>query len=187
MDAMYGFSLDTSVMPFDDGVATGLEVGGTFHVECWTKDGKLRWRDTAKNIVPNVVLNDILNVYYAVGSQTSAFCVGMVDNAGFSAFAAGDTMASHSGWVENTACSNANRPTWSPGAASAQSIVNSSAAVFNMTPPSGATIKGFFLASNNTLGGTSGNLAATAALSSVQPVSNGDTLKVFYTINGSTS
>ena len=166
---------------------SGLGVGGTFFVECYDKDGNLRWRDQAKNIIPNAILNDILNVYFNSGAQTSAFYIGIVDNAGFSAFAAADTMASHAGWTENINYSNGSRPVWTPGAASGQSISNPTPATFNMNPPSTITVKGFFLTSSNTLGGTSGNLDATAALQTPQQANNGDTLKVTYQILGTTS
>lgn len=181
-------SIDThAVMPADELTVSGLGIGGTFFAECFKADGTLRWKDKAKNIIPNVVLNDILNVYFAQSSNTSAFSIGLVDNNGFSAFAATDTMASHTGWSENQQISNGSRPTWSPGAAASQAISNPTAAVFNMTPTSGCTIKGFFLTSNNTLGGTSGNLVATAALTAPQACNNGDTLKCTYAINGTTT
>jgi hypothetical protein len=165
--------------------STGLGLGGTFFAECYGPDGVLKWRDHAKNIIPNTAIDNALNVLYAAGTPTTSRFMGMVDNAGFSAFAAADTMASHAGWTESTACSNATRPAWSPGAAASQSIANGTQVTFNINAT--ATIKGFFLTSSATLGGTSGNLDATAGLTTPQAVASGDTLKVTYAINGSTT
>jgi len=182
------FSVDAGLAPFsEEALASGFQLGGTFHVECYDKDGNLRWKDTAKNILPVINLNDILNVYYNASSATTTWYMGMVDNAGFSAFASTDTMASHSGWSENTNTSLASRPTWVPSAASAGSMSNPTATTFNMNPSPTCTIRGFFLASNNTLGGTSGMLSAEAALGTPQIANNGDTLKVTYAINATTS
>lgn len=181
------FSIDTAFpQSVDDTAAgTGFEVGGYMDVECYDSDGKLKWTDRVHNIIPNAALDNILNVYYAAATQTTTFYMGMVDNAAFSAFAAADTMASHTGWTESTACSNSVRPTWTPGAASGQSIANGTQVTFTINAT--ATIKGFFLTTVNTLGGTTGTLNATAALSSAQAVANGDSLKVTYTIAGSTT
>jgi len=178
-------------------VETGLGVGGCFYVEIYARptlwerllrrDGKLKWKGRAKNILPNNAINDVLNVYFGASGQTTTFYCGLIDNAGYSALGATDTMSSHAGWVENQNISNASRPTWTPGAAASQSIANPSAMVLNMNPSSGCTIRGFFLCSNNTLGGTAGNLTATALLTTPQPCNNGDTIKATYVINGTTT
>ena len=178
-----GFRLDLSGLD-----PTRLGVGGYFVIECRDPAGNLRWEDTAENGVVNTALNDVLNVYLRNTAQTANWYIGLVDNAGFTGFAAADTMASHSGWSENTQYSNANRVQWSPGAASNQGVTNGTTADFNMTPGSGATIRGLFLASDNTKGGTTGNLFSTAAFSGGnQTVNNGDTLKVTYTVSATSS
>ena len=185
----FNFVLDTeSILNPENIPASGLKIGGTFTAECYDRDGKLKWKARAKNIIPNAVLNDILNVYFDASSATTTFYMGMVDNSGFTAFAAGDTMSSHSGWTENTNTSLSTRPTWTPGSASAQSIANGTQVSFPMNPSGTCTIKGFFLTSNSTLGGTTGNLVATAAIGTgPQTCSNGDTLKVTYAVNATTS
>lgn len=165
-----------------------LGVGGSFDIECVDANGETRWRDTAKNGVTNNALNDLLNVYLRNTTQTSAWYIGLVDNASFTAFSASDTAASHSGWIENTNYSNATRVQWSPGAAASQGVTNSTTADFNMTPGSGATIKGLFISSLNTISGTTGTLFSTAAFSGGnQTVNSGDTLKVTYTVSATSS
>lgn len=182
------FQINAGLSPFSmEELASGFSLGGTFYAECYDKDGNLRWKDTAKNILPTINLNDVLNVYFNASSQTTVWYMMMVDNAGFSAFSATDTAASHSGWSENTNTSLASRPAWTPGAASAGSMSNPSATQFNMNPSTTCTLKGFALISNNTLGGTSGMLSAEAALGTPQLCNNGDTLKVTYAINATTS
>ena len=163
-------------------------VGGHFVIECRDSDGNLQWEDTAENGVTNLALNDVLNVYLRNTAATANWYIGLVDNAGFTGFAAGDTMASHTGWAENTNFSNANRVQWSPGAAASQGVTNGTTCDFNMNPVSGATIRGLFLASDNTKGGTTGLLFSTAAFSGGnQTVNSGDTLKVTYTVSATSS
>lgn len=185
---MYGYRIDTSAFEFGwtpEAVSSSLGLGGIFLVECYDSEGNLRWRDTAKNIIPLLALNDVLNVYYAQGAQTGAFYIGMVDNVAFSAFSASDTMTSHPGWQENVATSNGSRPQWIPGTASGATMINPSFATITMN--ASAVIHGFFLSSSNTLNGTAGNLTATAALTQNQSCNSGDVLKVQYQINGTTT
>lgn len=164
-----------------------IGVGGHFVVECYDKDGNLKWQDTAENGVTNTALNDVLNVYIEASSQTTSWYTGLVDNAGFTGFAAGDTAASHSGWSESTAYSNSTRIQWSPGSASSQAITNSSTMDFSINTNS-TVIKGLFIISNSTKGGTSGTLFSTAAFSGgTQSVNSGDTLKVTYTLSAASS
>lgn len=155
---------------------------GVYHVRCVAPDGSIRWEDTAKNLICNTALNDVLNAYIRATTQTTAWYMGLVDNAGYTAFAAADTSASHTGWAENQAYSNGARPQWSPGAASAQSITNSSSINFSMNAT--ATIRGIFISSVPTLGATSGTLFSEAAFSGGnQSVNSGDTLQCTYTLS----
>jgi hypothetical protein len=126
------------------------------------------------------------------GTAITTWYIGLVDNAGWTGYNLTDTISSHSSpntWAENTDYSNANRPTWSPGAPSGNAISNGTTVDFNMNPASGTrTIKGLFLVSNNTVGGTTGTLFSTASFAGgTQTVNNGDTLKVTYTISAANS
>jgi hypothetical protein len=166
---------------------SGFGIGGFFGpVECFSPDGKLRWVDDAKNAIVNGCLDDILNVYFRNGTPAATLYMGIVDNASFTQFQATDTAASHSGWSENTAYSASTRATWSPGASSGQTITNASSVNFSIT--STGNIRGLFVITDNTKGGTSGTLISTAAFTGgVQAVNNGDTLKVTYTISDSST
>lgn len=144
-----------------------LHVGGVFDIECYDKNGNLKWKDKAYNSVVNVGLNGVLNTMFgnAFTSGSSAvvtgWAVGLVNNG--NTFAAGDTHASHAGWTEFTsytdpanADSAVSRPAWgsddggtSPGdypvaASSSQSLTNSSPVLYDVT--GGGTVAGLFLA-----------------------------------------
>lgn len=163
-----------------------IGVGGHFIVECFDRDGNLRWEDTAENGVTNAALDDVLNVYLRNTTATATWYLGLVDNAGFTAFAAADTSASHTGWAESTAYSNSTRIAWSPGASSSQAVTNGTTADFSMNAT--ATIKGLFVIAVSTKGGSTGLLFSTAAFSGGnQSVNSGDTLKVTYTVSAASS
>lgn len=159
----------------------GLGVKAHWIHECFGADGVLKWREEYDNLIVTAGLNKILDACFKTGLTTPAWYVGLVDNAGWTAYAAGDTMASHAGWAESTAYSNANRPTFTPGTISAGSVDNSaSKAVFNINAT--ATIRGSFLADNNTKGGTTGTLYGEGDYSAARSVISGDTLNVTVTL-----
>lgn len=165
-------------------------LGGTFKVECFDSAGNLKWTQFAKNGVTDVGITHLLNVYFRSTTPVTSWYIGLIDNAGYTALAAGDTSASHSGWSEaaGTNYSNSNRVGWSPGAPSGGAIVNGSTSDFNMTPGSTLTVKGLFLISDNTKAGTTGTLFSTAAFTGGnQAVNNGDTLKVTYTMSAASN
>lgn len=169
------------------GRGPSLGVGGFFTVECIDKDGNTRWVEDLKNGVVNSALDDVLNVYLAnTSAATPTWYIGLVDNAGYTQFATTDTIASHAGWAENQQYSQANRLAWGPGGSNGQSVTNATSVNFSMTAT--ATIRGLFLVSDSTKGGTAGKLFSTAAFSGGnQVVNNGDTLKVTYTVSASSS
>lgn len=159
-------------------LASGLNAKGRFKVE-HIRDGKVIGEYEFPNGIVDVGLNKLLGVMFNGVTPITTWYLGLIDNAGFSALAAGDTMSSHSGWTEATGYTG-DRKEWTEGAAAARAITNSSTVDFAMTGT--AVIKGVFLNSDAT--GTSGTLWATAAFASTVSVVNGDTLKVTYTVSG---
>lgn len=151
---------------------------GWFDVECVNPDGSIAWRESFPNGMTTAGMTDRLNVAFAAGAQHAAWYLGLIDNAGFSALATGDTMASHAGWSESVAYAGATRPQWTPLAVAAASVVNSAAVSFTMNGT--ATIKGAFLASDSTLSGVAGVLWAHGVFGSTQAVVNGQVLTVTY-------
>jgi hypothetical protein len=167
-------------------VGERFSIGGFFTVSCYGPDGALRWSQVCKNGVTNVALNNVLDVYLRAVAGSAAWYIGLIDNAGYSAFAAADTMASHAGWSESSDYAAATRPQWSPGAAANQSVTNAATVDFAMNATK--TIRGLFLANDNAKGGVTGTLFATAAFSGGnQAVNNGDTLKVTYTVSAASN
>lgn len=164
------------------GEALGL--GGVFLVECYGADGRLKWTDTAKNGVTKVGIEHALNVVFRGSTPSTSWYMGLITYPLTGGLAdATDTMASHAGWSENAAYAAANRPQWSPGAPSAQAIVNGTTVDFAINAT--GTIYGIFIVDNNTKSGTTGTLFSTADFTGgQQAVVNGDTLKVTYTLSG---
>lgn len=155
---------------------------GFYHVRCIDPNGKLKWEQKFPNGIVDEGIEYLLDAGFNGGTQVSTWYMGLVDNAGFSAFANGDTMSSHSGWSESTDYSEATRPEWTAGAASSRAVTNGTTVDFSINAT--VTIKGIFITSNNTKGGTTGTLWSTAAFSSNASATSGDTLKVTYTVSG---
>lgn len=142
---------------------------------------ELKWRDTIENVVTTVGKNNMLDNHLAGSSYTAAWFMGLISSVSYtSGPAAGDTMASHGGWTEDTNYAAATRPAPSFSAASGGSKATSSNVSFSMNAT--ATIKGCFLNSVNTKGGTTGTLFSAGLFTGGdQPVVNGNTLNVSYT------
>jgi hypothetical protein len=165
------------------GIEDGFLPAGKVIVEHMDKDGNLIKKYEFPNLVVNQGKNDILDVYFHDATQTasSSWFVGLISNSGYSAIAAGDTAASHSGWTEFTGYSESTRQVWGQGAPASQSITNASPATFSINAT--GTVKGAFVITNSTKGGTSGKLWAAALFTADVPVNNGDQLKVTYTLS----
>jgi len=157
-----------------------LKLKGMFHVEHFRK-GKLIGTYDFKNAVVDDGLDKILDVMFHDVTKIATWYIGIVNNAGFTGYAAGDNMGGHGGWTEWTSYDEANRVTWTEGAASGQSITNATPVDFTMS--ASGTVRGLFLTSNNTKSGTTGTLWATADFASTVTVADDDVLKVTYTIN----
>lgn len=164
---------------------------GSYTVECYGSDGKLKWADVIENLVVNVGKADLLDKYFAGSAYTAAWYLGLVDGASTPTYNAADTMASHAGWTENVGYSAATRPapTWSAatgtggGAGTAGTGAKSTTATafaINAT----STIAGCFLTTNNTKSGTTGILYSSGSFTGGnRSVASGDTLNVTYTAN----
>jgi hypothetical protein len=138
----------------------------------------LAWLENINNLVMTEGKNDQLTQYFKGSAYTAAFFIGLVNNAGFTAYAAGDTAAQiggTNGWAEGTPYSNATRVAWVGGTASGGSIDNSgSVATFNINAT--LTVRGGFVATSSTKNGTSGKLYGAVDFSATRSVVSGDTL-----------
>lgn len=161
------------------------EAHGRYVVECRGPDGELKWVDTIENLVTTVGKNFALDTYLAGSGYTATWFMGLISSVGYSAVAAGDTMASHAGWTEAGPTnapnySEATRPAAAWSAAAAGSKAMSSPRTFTI---SGAgTVKGCFLTTVSTKDGTTGTLYSAGLFSGGDKVLGpGDTLSVSYT------
>jgi hypothetical protein len=169
------------------GVSSSLQAGGFFTVQCFDKDGKLKWEEKNHNLVVNVGLKDMNDKYFTGSAYTAGWFIGLYGAAASNNPAAGDTMASHAGWTEVVAYSQATRPAAVFAAATTAdpSVITTSAspAVFSIN---GSTVVGgAFLTSNNTKSGTTGILfsASDFAAPGDRSVVSGDTINITYTFS----
>jgi hypothetical protein len=151
------------------------------------------------NGIANEGKNKLLDVMFHGVSAITTWWLGLIDNSGYSALAAGDTYVNinqtGNGWDEFTDYTDAGnggsastRPEWTEGAATGQAITNGSPVVFDIT--GSGTVKGLFLVGgianaqnkgDHTSGGT---LWATALFGTGDvPVNAEDQLKVTYTVS----
>jgi hypothetical protein len=169
------------------GASEGAKATGKYVVECFDKDGNLKWVAETPNLVVNVGLQYMAGSALTATSQITTWYLGLYGAASSNNPAAGDTMATHGGWTEVTDYSEANRPTASFAAATNAnpSVVTNTAskAVFSINATT--TVGGAFLTSNNTKGGSTGTLFSAADFQSPgdRSVVSGDILNVTYTFS----
>jgi hypothetical protein len=162
--------------------------GGVFTVECRDKEGNLKWTETMHNLVVNVGLKDMNDKYFTGSTYTATWYLGLVTGPGAgNTYAAGDTMASHVGWTEDTGYSQATRPaaTFAAATTADPSVITNSSSVAVFSINATTTVAGAFLSSDNTKGGTTGVLFSVANFGSPgdRAVVSGDTLNVTYTFS----
>jgi len=161
---------------------------GRYEIECIGADGKLKWREIIDNVVQTVGKNLALDTFLAGSTYTvTGPYMGLISSTSYTGVAAGDTMASHAGWLEaggtNAPTYSGNRKTavWSAAASGTKAL--SAALSFAIT--SSGTVKGAFLVYGsgalNTKDNTAGTLWSAGTFSTGdKTVANGDTLNVNY-------
>lgn len=163
------------------------KASGKYTVECYDKDGNLKWRDESQNLVVNAGLQYMAGTALTSTTQITTWYIGLYGAGASNIPAAGDTMSSHIGWTEVTAYSQANRPTATFAAATNAnpSVVTNSASVAVFSINGTTTVGGAFLTSNNTKSGTTGTLFSAADFQAPgdRSVVSGDTLNVTYTFS----
>lgn len=129
------------------------------------------------NLVTTAGLNKYLDATLKTGLTSPAWYLLLTD--GTPTVAAGDTMASHAGWVEVTAYSESVRQTWTPGTISAGSVDNSGSVATFTVSSDNTTIGGAGLVDNATKGGTTGTLLGVGAfIGGDQTLDTGSTIDV---------
>jgi hypothetical protein len=153
-------------------------------MQCFDKDGNLKWEAKSENLVVNVGLKDMNDKYFTGSAYTAAWYIGLYGAAASNNPAAGDTAASHAGWTEVTAYSQATRPqaVFAAATTADPSVITNSASPAVYSINGTTTVGGAFLISNSTKGGTTGTLFSAADFQSPgdRSVASGDTINVTY-------
>lgn len=148
------------------------------------------WSEAIENVVCTIGKNLVWDQALAGSSYTVVGpYMGLISSVSWSAVAAGDTMASHAGWLE---AGSTNAPTFSArgsiawSAASAGAKATSSGTSFTMT--GAGTLKGCFIAIGTgavtTLMSTAGTLLSAGTFTGGdQVVSSGNVVTVTYSIS----
>lgn len=169
------------------GASEGAKATGKYTVECFDKDGNLKWVAETPNLVVNVGLQYMAGSALTATSQITTWYLGLYGSGATNSPSAGDTMATHGGWTEVTDYSEANRPTATLAAATNAnpSVVTNSASKAVFTINGTTVVGGAFLTSNNTKGGSTGTLFSAADFSAPgdRSVVSGDILNVTYTFS----
>jgi hypothetical protein len=157
-----------------------FKIKGRFQIECFDKEGKLKWTEDFTNMVVDEGLNDILDVYLSAASQSTNWYVGLKGSnqtiaAGWNAAGIGTQFTEFVDYNEAT------RPAWSEGGVASKQITNSgSPAEFNIN--SSGTVYGAFIINNSTKGGSTGKMWCISDFDASRSVASSDLLKVTYTI-----
>lgn len=160
-----------------------ISVGGVFHVECLDADGNVKWTEEFNNLVVNQGLNSMNNVYfyYSSTTQITTWYMGLMGTV-TTGVAAGDTLASHTGWSEFTDYSG-NRPaiSWASSTTNNPSVITSSARSFSINNT--GTVTGAFVCSAASGNSGSDILFSAKTFSASRNVVYGDTLNVTYSLS----
>ena len=167
------------------GADSGARAGGVFHVQCFDKDGNLKWETSEHNLVVNQGLQDMNTQYFKGSTYSAAFYLGLVTGPGSgTTFAAADTLASKA-WTEFTNYSGSRKAvTFGTATTADPSVITNSASPSSFTiSGAGGTVAGAFLCT--VASGTSGVLFSESDFQSPgdRVVISGDTLNVTYTFS----
>lgn len=139
------------------------------------------WETEFPNGITDVGIHFVLDRFTDIGTPAAlSWSAGLIDNSGFSGVADADTAASHTGWTELQSYDEAVRQALNFSAAASRTINDSVSFSINAT----VTIKGIFVISDNTKGGTTGTLFSTALFSGTAPsFVSGNTFTANYTLS----
>jgi hypothetical protein len=168
-----------------NGADSSARAGGVFHVQCFDKDGNLKWETSEHNLVVNQGLQDMNTQYFKGSTYTAGFFLGLVTGPGSgTTFAAADTLASKA-WTEFTNYSGSRKAvTFGTATTADPSVISNSASPSSFTiSGAGGTVAGAFLCT--VASGTSGVLFSESDFQAPgdRVVISGDTLNVTYTFS----
>lgn len=186
-------SNDTVITSLSASTRSGEEMTamGKFKVQCFGKDGDLKWEDENHNLVVNAGLQYMCGTALTSVTQITTWYIGLYGAFASNTPAATDTMASHPGWTEIAPYSNATRPvcTFATATTANPSVATNTASVASFNINATATVGGAFLASSSAKTPDSGFNTGTlfSASDFTGPIDrnviSGDTLLVTYTFS----
>lgn len=164
---------------------TGL--GGVYTMTCYDKDGNIKWEDQFHNLVVNQGLQDLNTKYFKGVTYTAAWWLGLVDGTSAPSYAAGNTLASHSGWTEiagtgfggTVYTGNRKQAVFGTATTANPSVIDNSASTAVFSIAASATIAGAFLANQET-SNTGVLFSAGNFTGGSKTVASGDTVNVTY-------
>ena len=159
-----------------------LNFSGRWVLERYRRDGAFLSSQEVPNDIMLAQIDDLLDVYFDSGNPPASWSIGLIGGTSVSITTA-DSMSSHAGWTEDQNYTEATRPAWSPNPSASQIIENSTSVIFTLDTDT--TIRGAFLTSDNTKGGAGGELWSAAALDTPEVGSSGQTIRTFYSLEGS--
>ena len=167
------------------GFTEASRAGGVFHVQCFDKDGNLKWSTSEHNLVVNEGLQNMNTEYFKGSTYTAGFYLGLITGPGSgTTFAAADTLASKA-WTEFTDYAGSRKAvTFGTATTADPSVISNSAAPSAFTiSGAGGVVAGAFLCTVSS--GTSGVLFSESDFQSPgdRTVVSGDTLNVTYTFS----
>lgn len=169
------------------GAGDVVRASGKYVVECYDREGALKWVAESDNLVVNVGLQYMAGAALTSTAQITSWYLGLYGAASSNNPAAGDTMSSHSGWTEVTAYSEATRPaaTFAAATNANPSVVTNTASKATFSINGSTTVGGAFLTSNDTKSGTTGTLFSAADFSAPgdRAVISGDVITLTYTFS----
>ena len=170
------------------GATERVGAGGVFTVTCVGADGVEKWSDTFHNLVVNQGLQDMNSKYFQGSGYTAAWYLGLVQGPGSgTSYAAGNTLASHSGWTELTPgtayTGNRKAVTFGTATTADPSVIDNSGSPSSFAMLVNSTVvAGAFLCSVSS--GTSGVLFSAGDFTGGdKTVDSGDTLNVTYSFS----
>lgn len=171
----------------------GSKTRGMFTAVCLDAEGRELWRENFGNLLTQTGKALLLDQALGGSGYTAAEYMGLISSVSFTGLSGGDTMTSHTGWLE---AGSANAPTYSgtrggcSWSAAAVSGPSSYAATKSLSSPvsftftGSGTVNGAFIVAGAgayaTIGNTGGVLYAEGTFSVSQAVSSGNQLLVSY-------
>jgi hypothetical protein len=169
----------------------GME--GHYVAKCYDKDGNLKWEDTIENLVMAVGKQLMLDTLLSGSSYSATVRMGLVSGASAPTYAAANTQASHSGWLEsglaNAPTFSGSRPTITFGSATSSGTTPSNvttkagSAAVSFTFTGAGTVAGCFININGsaTIDDTTGTLYSAGSFTGGDKiVASSDQLNVTY-------